>query len=117
MSGFQSFTIFYSLFLILLQKPVKYPNEAGLFLPKDRFLRLEVHYNNPDLLGDIVDFSGFKFSLTGTRRPYNIGILEVGKIYTPTMGIPQNQKSFVWNGICPAACTKKVCSDFIRRSC
>jgi len=87
-----------------------YPDQVGIFLnsSKDQqiFLRLEIHYNNPELVSNKIDKSGFKIWYTTKIRRFNAGIIEVGTIYTPLMGIPP-QTTFQWDGYCPSKCTAK----------
>lgn len=73
-----------------------------------KYVRLEIHYNNPNMFHGIQDQSGIRFYYTTTLRKYDIGIMEVGTTYTSTMAIPPKQSEFPWHGLCPSVCTKKV---------
>jgi len=89
-----------------------YPREAGLRLGSSlstRFVRLEIHYNNPETLSGVIDQSGIRFYYVNNLRKYDVGVLEVGMTYTPDMAIPPRQSQFLWKGRCPSSCTKKVC--------
>ena len=71
-------------------------------------MRLEIHYNNQERKMGIRDSSGIRFFYTNQRRTHDVGVLEIGVIYSPDMIIPPNQDSFSWLGVCPAMCTKEV---------
>ena len=75
---------------------------------------LEVHYNNPNHVKDIVDVSGIQFFYSNQRREFEVGVLEIGNIYTSDMVIPPRQKMFSWPGICSSECTKVVSALFTR---
>ncbi|XP_012275259.1 tyramine beta-hydroxylase isoform X2 [Orussus abietinus] len=85
-----------------------YPEEAGLPIGGgnfNRYVMLEVHYNNPELSGGHVDSSGMRFFLTKNLRKYDAGIIELGLEYTDKMAIPPKQESFTLTGHCITECT------------
>ncbi|KAJ0176492.1 hypothetical protein K1T71_007671 [Dendrolimus kikuchii] len=88
--------------------PFTYPKEAGLPLggpDANKYLMLEVHYNNPELRKDWVDSSGIIMHVTGNRRKYDAAIMELGLEYTDKMAIPGGQKAFALSGYCIPQCT------------
>ncbi|CAH0715379.1 unnamed protein product, partial [Brenthis ino] len=88
--------------------PFTYPDEAGLPLggPRaNKYLMLEVHYNNPELRNDWVDSSGIILHITGNRRKYDAAIMELGLEYTDKMAIPGGQEAFPLTGYCIPQCT------------
>lgn len=88
--------------------PFVYPKEAGLPLggPKaNKYIMLEVHYNNPELRKDWVDSSGIILHISGQRRKYDAAIMELGLEYTDKMAIPGRQKAFPLTGYCIPQCT------------
>ncbi|XP_046966055.1 tyramine beta-hydroxylase [Vanessa cardui] len=88
--------------------PFIYPQEAGLPLggPKaNKYVMLEVHYNNPDLRNDWVDSSGIILHITDNRRKYDAAIMELGLEYTDKMAIPGGQEAFSLTGYCIPQCT------------
>ncbi|CAH0585570.1 unnamed protein product [Chrysodeixis includens] len=88
--------------------PFTYPEEAGLALGgpnANKYLMLEVHYNNPQMRKDWVDSSGFKLLVTSKLRKYDAGIMELGLEYTDKMAIPGQQKSFALTAYCIPQCT------------
>ncbi|NP_001243923.1 tyramine beta hydroxylase precursor [Bombyx mori] len=88
--------------------PFTYPKEAGLPLggPKaNKYVMLEVHYNNPELRKDWVDSSGIVLYITGRKRTYDAAIMELGLEYTDKMAIPGEQKAFPLTGYCIPQCT------------
>ncbi|XP_078491037.1 dopamine beta-hydroxylase-like [Ciona intestinalis] len=90
-------------------QPFYYPKEAGMAFgvkTSSSYVRLEVHYNNPKHIKGLVDGSGIRFHFTETLRPHDLGIMEVGMIYSPNMAIPPGQKSFKWRSECPGSCTQ-----------
>ncbi|KAK5976730.1 Copper type II ascorbate-dependent monooxygenase domain protein, partial [Trichostrongylus colubriformis] len=91
-------------------EPIYYPPEAGLPLggrTGKKYVKVEIHYNNPGLESGIVDDSGFVFFVTPKLRKYDAGILEVGLIYSDANSIPPGQQSFPLTAHCVADCTMK----------
>jgi dopamine beta-monooxygenase len=70
------------------------------------YVMQEVHYNNPELLADHVDSSGFRLFHTDRLRPFDIGILEVGLEYSAKNSIPPAQSHFRLDGVCASECTR-----------
>ncbi|XP_049873165.1 tyramine beta-hydroxylase [Pectinophora gossypiella] len=88
--------------------PFTYPEEAGLPLggpQANKYVMLEVHYNNPELKSDWVDSSGVVLHVTANRRRYDAAIMELGLEYTDKMAIPGGQKAFPVSGYCIPQCT------------
>lgn len=86
-----------------------YPKEAGLpFGGSDYnpYIRLEVHYNNPDLVSGVVDNSGMRIKFVDKLRKYDAAVMELGLEYTDKMAIPPGQLAFPLSGYCIAECTK-----------
>ena|SRR5690349_18384922 len=68
-----------------------YPREVGLAFGGDDYnpyIRLEVHYNNPDVIGGVVDNSGMKIKFVDKLRKYDAAVMELGLEYTDKMAIP-----------------------------
>ncbi|XP_043470851.1 tyramine beta-hydroxylase [Leptopilina heterotoma] len=85
-----------------------YPEDAGLSIGGanfNRYVMLEVHYNNPELLENTIDSSGIQFFLTKTLRKYDAGVMELGLEYTDKMAIPPQQEAFPLSGHCIMECT------------
>ena len=57
---------------------VGYPFEN---IQKDKYLFLEMHYDNPLMLDNITDDSGVRLYLTKQLREHELGILTVGKFF------------------------------------
>ncbi|CAH4028352.1 unnamed protein product [Pieris brassicae] len=88
--------------------PFVYPKEAGLPLggtAANKYVMLEVHYNNPEVKDDWIDSSGITLHLTANRRQYDAAIMELGLEYTDKMAIPGGQKAFPLTGYCIPQCT------------
>lgn len=86
-----------------------YPPETGLPIGgKDYnpFIRLEVHFNNPELLAKAVDNSGMKINFISKLRKYDAAVMELGLEYTDKMAIPPGQIGFPVSGYCVSECTK-----------
>ncbi|KAI8609382.1 PHM/PNGase F domain-containing protein [Chytriomyces sp. MP71] len=85
-----------------------YPVEAGLPIGPGGFeyFSLQIHYNNPNGLSNVIDSSGFKFYYTSVLRKYDIGLLLVGQF---DLTIPGDSSSYTNSdiGICPSSCTSK----------
>nr|AKL78855.1 tyramine beta hydroxylase [Chilo suppressalis] len=88
--------------------PFVYPGEAGLPLggpQANKYVMLEVHYNNPELRKDWVDSSGIVVYITADLRRYNAAVMELGLEYTDKMAIPAGQNTFPLTGHCIPQCT------------
>jgi hypothetical protein len=92
------------------------PGGKGIFYPSNvgkpigdanhRYFILETHYNNPELLTDVVDpGSGFKLTITKQLRKFDVGILTLGldilNWSVPGLGTPSI------SGECGSKCTSK----------
>ncbi|KAL1785947.1 dopamine beta-hydroxylase [Sigmodon hispidus] len=92
-------------------KAFYYPEEAGVPFGgqgSSRYLRLEVHYHNPQNIQGRRDSSGIRLHYTATLRRFNAGIMELGLVYTPVMAIPPQETAFVLTGYCTDKCTMKA---------
>ncbi|XP_014367244.2 tyramine beta-hydroxylase [Papilio machaon] len=88
--------------------PFAYPEEAGLPIggrESNKYVMLEVHYNNPELKDDWIDSSGIILHLTSNKRRYDAAIMELGLEYTDKMAIPGGQEAFPLTGYCIPQCT------------
>ncbi|KAI4454263.1 dopamine beta hydroxylase related [Holotrichia oblita] len=94
-----------------------YPlQEAGLPIGGpdfNKYIMLEVHYNNPKLRSGIIDSSGIRFYVSQNLRPMDAGIIELGLEYTDKMAIPPGQSSFLLSGFCVSECTAVVSTDYL----
>ena len=83
------------------------PEEAGFPMGPSgtQYAILQIHYDNPDLLDNVWDNSGFRLYYTPNLRQYDAGILEVG---TFDIVIPPGESAYkvgdVYEG-CPSECT------------
>ncbi|XP_052788523.1 dopamine beta-hydroxylase-like [Mya arenaria] len=87
---------------------MEFPEEAGFPVggPNyNRYVMLEIHYNNPSKAAGKTDTSGIRFYVTPTLRQYDAGIMELGLEYTNKMAIPPRQKLFQLTGYCISECT------------
>ncbi|KER33225.1 hypothetical protein T265_00912 [Opisthorchis viverrini] len=53
----------------------------------------------------IVDNSGFRFFLTSQLHTFDVGVIELGLVYSPRNSIPPGQKKFSLSGYCDNRCT------------
>lgn len=86
-----------------------YPKEAGLAFGGEDYnpyIRIEVHYNNPDNIPGVVDSSGMRIKFVDKLRKYDAAVMELGLEYTDKMAIPPGQLAFPLSGYCIAECTK-----------
>lgn len=86
-----------------------YPKEVGLLFGGDDYnpyIRLEMHYNNPDLIAGSIDNSGMRIKYVDKLRKYNAAVMELGLEYTDKMAIPPGQLAFPLSGYCIEECTK-----------
>lgn len=86
-----------------------YPKEVGLaFGGRDYnpYIRLEIHYNNPNTVSGAIDNSGMRIKYVDKLRKFNAAVMELGLEYTDKMAIPPGQLAFPLSGYCIAECTK-----------
>lgn len=94
--------------------PMTYPRHVGLpvggpgYSP---YVMLEMHYNNPDLVGGVVDSSGIRLYYTDHLRQTDAGILEIGLEYTDKNSIPPGVVMDL-RGYCVAECTRAALPPF-----
>jgi dopamine beta-monooxygenase len=91
-----------------------YPKEAGLpFGGRDYnpYIRLEMHYNNPNLVSGVVDGSGMRIKFIEKLRKYDAAVMELGLEYSDKMAIPPGQMAFPLSGYCISECTKIALPD------
>jgi hypothetical protein len=82
------------------------PSEAGLLLTnQNKFLIMETHFNNADLVTDSVDQSGFTLFYTDNLRQHEAGVLNTGDPLVSLGGSPVvNGKTYTFS--CPSECTQ-----------
>ncbi|KAI8841989.1 PHM/PNGase F domain-containing protein [Chytriomyces cf. hyalinus JEL632] len=85
-----------------------FPAEAGLPIGPGGFeyFALQIHYDNPESLSDVVDHSGFRIYYTSALRQFEIGLLLIGRF---DLDIPGNSPNYTPSGpgICPSSCTSR----------
>lgn len=88
-----------------------YPEEAGLPIggtDYNPYIRLEVHFNNPELIAGQIDSSGMRIKMVSTLRQYDAAVMELGLEYTDKMVIPPGVIGFPLSGYCISECTQVV---------
>ena len=86
-----------------------YPKEVGLAFggaDYNPYIRLEMHYNNPERFAGAIDSSGMRIKYVEKLRKYDAAVMELGLEYTDKMAIPPGQLAFPLSGYCIAECTK-----------
>lgn len=86
-----------------------YPKEVGLAFggaEYNPYIRLEMHFNNPNLVAGTIDNSGMRIKYVEKLRKYDAAVMELGLEYTDKMAIPPGQLAFPLSGYCIAECTK-----------
>ena len=87
-----------------------YPENVGGLLGGENYsmyLVLEIHYDNPNLLSNIIDSSGMRIYYTNVLRKHDAGIMEVGLEYKPNNSIPPKVSAFNLHGYCLRDCTNE----------
>lgn len=72
-----------------------YPREVGLPFGGEGFnpyIRLEIHYNNPNTDSGVIDNSGMRIKFVDKLRKYDAAVMELGLEYTDKMAIPPGTK-------------------------
>lgn len=86
-----------------------YPKEVGLAFggaDYNPYIRIEVHFNNPELIAGTIDSSGMRIKYIEKLRKFDAAVMELGLEYTDKMAIPPGQIAFPLSGYCIAECTK-----------
>lgn len=88
-------------------EPFVYPEGIayGLGGPSEKYLMLEIHYNNPKLDSNILDSSGFSLVYTSTIPVHEAAIFSTGSLLTPHLIVPPNATAFTASGRCTSECT------------
>nr|QQY02559.1 dopamine beta-hydroxylase [Cryptocotyle lingua] len=84
------------------------PREAGIAIggvDQSQDVVIEMHYNNPNQVRGKIDNSGFRFFVTSQLRKFDVGVIELGLVYSPRNSIPPGQKMFKLSGYCGSQCT------------
>eukprot|EP00479_Gromia_sphaerica_P009695 TRINITY_DN417_c0_g1_i3.p1 TRINITY_DN417_c0_g1~~TRINITY_DN417_c0_g1_i3.p1 ORF type:complete len:530 (-),score=130.38 TRINITY_DN417_c0_g1_i3:126-1715(-) len=68
---------------------------------------MEIHYDNPNLIPNIVDSSGMRFWLTEQLRPIDSGLIMAGQV-VESISIPPGEVAFDTVGYCSSACTQDL---------
>jgi Copper type II ascorbate-dependent monooxygenase, C-terminal domain len=82
------------------------PPEAGILLTnQNKFLIMETHYDNADLVTDSVDESGVTMCYADKLRPNDAGVLNTGDPAVSLFGTPVvSGKNYTFT--CPSECTE-----------
>uniref|UniRef100_A0A8D0GG03 DOMON domain-containing protein n=1 Tax=Sphenodon punctatus TaxID=8508 RepID=A0A8D0GG03_SPHPU len=81
----------------------QFPDETGISVgtPLDpKYIRLEVHYSNFDLIPGLIDNSGIRLYYTPELRPYDMGVLQTGVFTFPVHFIPPGADDYKSYGLC-----------------
>jgi dopamine beta-monooxygenase len=83
------------------------PPDAGLPIGTNntKWVAVELHYNNPELVKGIQDRAGIRIYYTDKLRRFDVGVLTVSQ---PDLLLPPGRPYFPVNvSVCPSACTKR----------
>jgi len=97
-------------------KEFVFPKEAGVSFGKTglRSLKLQTHYDNPQLKVDRRDSSGVRFYYTKKRRQHEAGVLVFGDLYMMLGGLPLPDGISRYEISCPDAFSR--CSEEERKT-
>ena len=73
-----------------------------------KFLVLEIHYDNQQMIEGVVDNSGLEFFYSNEEPLYRAGLLNLGHVSMSSLIIPPGADNYVVNGYCPGTCTDRV---------
>ncbi|XP_078511754.1 putative DBH-like monooxygenase protein 2 [Lissotriton helveticus] len=79
------------------------PTNAGISLGTNldpQFIRLEIHYNNPQMLSGQKDNSGIRIHYTTVLRIHNAGVLTTGILVEKLAFIPPKAYAFKQTSVC-----------------
>eukprot|EP01084_Bolivina_argentea_P251689 422218_1 len=72
---------------------------------------LEIHYDNPNLLNNKIDSSGFRLWYTSTLREYDADAIAVAIPFIPYQFLPPRMDSIINYGYCTSECTQHTIPD------
>ncbi|CAM9565748.1 unnamed protein product [Lampetra fluviatilis] len=81
-----------------------YPPEAGYSLGAQgdpKMVLIEMHYDNPGLVSNVIDSSGLRFYVTPQLRAYDAGVLQAGVGVNNLHFVPPGASSYTSYGVCP----------------
>ena len=91
------------------EPPFLYPDNTGGPLGRNGYkeFMLEIHYNNPRFVRNVVDSSGVRLYYTSVKRQHDMGLMQTGDpwlgLYGSRVGSGLTQHQF----ICPASCSRQ----------
>ncbi|XP_019617768.1 PREDICTED: DBH-like monooxygenase protein 1 [Branchiostoma belcheri] len=88
-------------------EPMAYPAHVGYPVgdaDSSRYVLLEQHYDNPQLVSGIRDSSGLRLTLTPELRDHDLGVFEVGMPPIKHHVIPPHAEEFKSAGFCNPNC-------------
>ena len=102
-----SLCLYYKFNIFIFGQNYSFPKEAGYrFEARTRYLLIEIHYDNPKFLNDIVDDSGVKLYFTEKLREIDLGLFQLGSDGSPlSLQIPPRSNLFSFTSICYPECT------------
>jgi len=88
---------------------IYFPQIAGLKMGPNsiQFLEVQIHFNNPTSVNNIVDNSGVRLYYTSTPRQYDIGVLTLGDPTLAALPIPPGQNAWDLQSECLSDCTQR----------
>eukprot|EP00029_Vermamoeba_vermiformis_P009269 TRINITY_DN456_c0_g2_i1.p1 TRINITY_DN456_c0_g2~~TRINITY_DN456_c0_g2_i1.p1 ORF type:complete len:582 (+),score=68.64 TRINITY_DN456_c0_g2_i1:28-1746(+) len=96
-------------------RPLNLPEEAGFRLRSTsnstKYLVLDMHYNNPDLVSGVIDASGIEMVATTDLRTYDASTLTLGDPAVLLPNIPARDPAFHVEITCPSECTETFPHD------
>lgn len=72
------------------------------------YVRLEIHYNNPNLVSGIKDSSGLRLWMTKSLRQYDADMIQIGHLVNTAQIVPPFAKEFKTIAHCSSECVKAV---------
>jgi Copper type II ascorbate-dependent monooxygenase, C-terminal domain/Copper type II ascorbate-dependent monooxygenase, N-terminal domain len=89
-------------------RPRVLPSNMGKSMGK--WLLLEVHYHNPQLLANVTDTSGVSITYTNNLRPIVVGVMALGQADLGQIVLPPGENSVTVASECTSQCTSKLFS-------
>eukprot|EP00490_Sorites_sp_Unknown_P012982 CAMPEP_0114655184 /NCGR_PEP_ID=MMETSP0191-20121206/10935_1 /TAXON_ID=126664 /ORGANISM="Sorites sp." /LENGTH=423 /DNA_ID=CAMNT_0001870835 /DNA_START=412 /DNA_END=1683 /DNA_ORIENTATION=+ len=88
-----------------------FPQEVGLPFSADpndpqrtQYVRLEMHYDNPNNIVGAQDYSGLTIYYTDNLRQYDGSMIQLGHVVYDSMFVPNGIETTVY-GVCDSSCT------------
>jgi hypothetical protein len=89
--------------------PLVLPENLGFRIGPSsfRYIEIQMHYDNPDMISGMVDHSGLRMYYTNNLRQFDAGVVTMGDPQTGGAPIPPGVAKAEYEYNCPESCTSQ----------